>query len=171
MRNTPSTAYSARAGLAALGLAGLLLTASACSGEPDAPGAAATAPGMVDGLSVSNARLILNPVAGRPAAVYFDLAYSGSKGLTIRKADIAGAGMTMMHDYAEYSGQMQMMEAMPIALQNGTEVSFKPGGLHLMAMEPSADWAPGGTAKVTLTMSGGGTHSFDAEIRGAGDER
>jgi periplasmic copper chaperone A len=157
--------------IVAAGLAGLLLTVSACSGEPEATGTAASTPGMVDGLNVTNARLVLNAVKANPAAVYFDLSYTGDKGLTVRKADVEGAGMTMMHDYGEYDYKVQMMEALPVALKKGTEVSFKPGGLHLMAMEPSADWAPGGTVKVTLTMSGGTTHSFDAAIRGAGDER
>lgn len=155
----------------AASLAGALMMLGACSSEPEAPAATATTPGMVAGLTITNARLILAPVSGNPAAVYFDLAYEGDKGLTIRKADVAGAGMTMMHEYGDYDGKVQMMEALPVGIKKGTEVSFRPGGLHLMAMQPSADWAPGGTVEVTLTVSGGTTHTFDAEIRSAGDER
>jgi periplasmic copper chaperone A len=171
MRKTHILAAPVRAGIATMGLVGLLLTAAACTGEADAPSAATSAPDTVPGLTVSNARLILNAVSGQPAVVYFDLSYTGDKGLTIRKADVEGAGMTMMHDYGEYDFKVQMMEALPVALRNGTEISFKPGSLHLMAMEPPAEWEPGGTVKITLTMSGGATHSFDADIRGPGDER
>lgn len=155
----------------AAGLAGTLMMLGACSSEAEAPAPTAATPGTVAGLTISNARLILAPVSGNPAAVYFDLAYEGDKGLTIRKAEVAGAGMTMMHEYGEFDGKVQMMEALPVGIKKGTEVSFKPGGLHLMAMAPSADWAPGGTVKVTLTLSGGTTHIFDADIRSAGDER
>lgn len=122
-------------------------------------------------MTISNARLLLAPVAGNPAAVYFDLDYQGDQGLTIRKADVEGAGMTMMHDYGEYDFKVQMMEALPIALTKGTKVAFEPGGLHVMAMDPPADLAPGDKVKVTLTMSGGATQEFEAEVRAAGEER
>jgi copper(I)-binding protein len=163
---------AARAGLLGAALSGLLLAVSACSGAPDEQAAAeAAAPGTVPGLTVSNARLVLNAVKANPAVVYFDIANEGDKGLTIRKADVEGAGMTMMHDYGEYDYKVQMMEALPVALKKGTQVSFKPGSLHVMAMEPSPDWAPGGKVKVTLTMSGGTTHSFEADILAPGAER
>lgn len=153
------------------GLAAMMLGVSACGGETaEAPAATATA-GTVDGVTITNARLVLNPVRANPAAVYFNLSYTGDKGLSIRKAEVAGAGMTMMHDYMEYELKMQMVEAMPIALAKGTDVEFKPGGLHIMAMEPSPEWEPGDKVAVTLTMSGGATHVFEAEVQAAGDER
>jgi copper(I)-binding protein len=161
----------ARMAVLGAGLAGLLMMTGACSGEPEQAATAAATPGTVDGITITNARLVLNAVKANPAVVYFDLAYAGEKGLSIRKADVAGAGMTMMHDYVEYDYKMQMTDALPVALTKGTEVSFKPGGLHIMAMEPSPDWAPGGKVKVTLTMSGGTTHVFEADIMAAGSER
>jgi copper(I)-binding protein len=146
-----------------------MLGLAACGGTAEAPAEAVE--GQVPGLTVSNARLVLAPVAGNPAAVYFDLAYEGEQGLTIRKADAEGAGMTMMHDYGEYDFKVQMMEALPVALTKGTKVQFKPGGLHVMAMEPAATLKPGDKVKVTLTMSGGTTQVFEAEVRAAGEER
>lgn len=153
------------------GLAGALMLVSACSGGADEAGPAAATQGVVDGITITNARLVLNAVKANPAVVYFDLAYAGEKGLSIRKADVEGAGMSMMHDYVEYDFKMQMTDALPVALTKGTEVSFTPGGLHIMAMEPSPEWEPGGKAKVTLTMSGGATHSFEADILAPGTER
>jgi periplasmic copper chaperone A len=152
-----------------IGLAAMLSLA-ACGGEADAPATEAVA-GQVPGMTITNARLVLAPVSGNPAAVYFDLSYEGEQGLSIRKADVEGAGMTMMHDYGEYDFKVQMMEALPVALTKGTKVEFKPGGLHVMAMEPSADLKPGGKVKVTLTMSGGTTQVFEADVRAAGEER
>ena len=149
--------------------AAAMLGLAACGGEAEAPAEAVA--GQVPGMTISNARLVLAPVAGNPAAVYFDLAYEGDQGLTIRKADVEGAGMTMMHEYGEWDNKVQMMEALPIALTKGTEVAFEPGGLHVMAMEPPADWKPGDKVQVTLTMSGGGTQVFEAEVRAAGEER
>ena len=172
MGNTKFAGRAMRTALAGASLAAAVLTLNACSGDADkAAPAAATEAGTVAGVTITNARLVLNAVKANPAAVYFDLAYEGDKGLSIRKADVAGAGMSMMHDYVEYDYKMQMTDALPVALTKGTKVSFKPGGLHIMAMEPSPDWAPGGKVKVTLTMSGGATHTFDADIMAAGSER
>lgn len=159
-----------RRGALAAGLVAAMMGLSACGGETEAP-ATEAAPGQVPGMTITNARLVLAPVAGNPAAVYFDLDYQGEQGLTIRKAEVEGAGMTMMHDYGEYDFKVQMMEALPVALIKGSKVQFKPGALHVMAMEPPATWKPGDKVKVTLTMSGGTTQMFEAEVRAAGEER
>ncbi|WP_033375841.1 copper chaperone PCu(A)C [Porphyrobacter sp. AAP82] len=153
--------------LAVLGLAVL----PACSPAADAPaGDAATAsPGA--GLAVSNARLVLAPVAGNPAAVYFDLSYSGAPGLSLTGVAVEGAGMTMMHDYAEGAGKMQMVMMDEVPLAEGAPVSFAPGGLHVMVMKPSDRLKPGTAAKLTLTLSDETTVTVDAPVRAAGDER
>ena len=169
MKKFEGSISALRKGAAAAGLAVAMLGLAACGGTAEAPAEAVE--GQVPGLTVSNARLVLAPVAGNPAAVYFDLAYEGEQGLTIRKADVEGGGMTMMHDYGEYDFKVQMMEALPVALTKGTKVEFKPGGLHVMAMEPSATLKPGDKVKVTLTVSGGTTQVFEAEVRAAGEER
>lgn len=145
------------------------LTLQACGG-----GAEEAAPTEVDGvpgLSVSNGRMVLAPVAGNPAAVYFDLAYDGDRGLTIRRADVAGAKSAQLHDYGEYNYKVQMMEALPIGIKKGDKLSFEPGIKHVMAFDVSPDLKPGGTTEVTLTVSGGDTHSFPVTIKAAGDER
>ncbi|MEP5938996.1 MAG: copper chaperone PCu(A)C [Erythrobacter sp.] len=143
------------------------LTLAACSSEPEP----VVEPEGVPGLSVSNARMLLAPVSGNPAAVYFDVNYEGDRGLSISRAYVEGAETATLHAYGEYAGKMQMAEAMPIAMQKGDEIIFEPGGLHVMAFEVSPDLKPGDTTEVTITVSGGDKHSFDAEVRAAGDER
>ncbi|WP_298305317.1 copper chaperone PCu(A)C [uncultured Erythrobacter sp.] len=149
-------------------LAGVLVL-GACAEEPEA--APAPVEGVVDGMSIQNARLVLAPVSGNPAAVYFDLSYTGERALSLYDAEVEGAGDTTIHQFGEYDSRVQMMEALPIGLTAGTKVEFKPGDYHLMAMEVSPDLEAGGTTEVTLKLSGGGTHVFDAEVRAAGDER
>ncbi|MFN4019154.1 MAG: copper chaperone PCu(A)C [Erythrobacter sp.] len=170
MRIIKGSARGLRRAVLVAGVAAAMLGLAACGGTAEAPASEAVA-GQVPGMTITNARLVLAPVAGNPAAVYFDLDYQGEQGLTIRKADVEGAGMTMMHDYGEYDSKVQMMEALPVALTKGTKVEFKPGALHVMAMEPPATWKPGDKVKVTLTMSGGTTQAFEAEVRAAGEER
>jgi hypothetical protein len=144
---------------------------SACSPGADAPPGDAPSAAAGKGLTVSNARLVLPPVSGNPAAVYFDLSYSGTPGVTLTSVTVEGAGMAMIHDNVEQDGKMQMVMADAVPLAEGARVSFAPGGLHVMAMEPSEALKAGGTAKVTLTLSDGTTATVDAPVRAAGDER
>ena len=153
--------------LAIIGAA-TLLTLSACAGEAEAP-ADQTQAGA--GLTIANARLVLAPVSGNPAAVYFDLSYSGKAGVTLADVDIEGAGMAMIHEMAEKDGVMTMSDPGPVALADGATVTFAPGGLHVMAMEPSADWQPGGTVNVTVILSDGTSQTVAAAVRAAGDDR
>ena len=155
--------------IAAAILLASVTTLAACGGEVPEPSEAA--PEGVPGLTISNARVVLAPVAGNPAAVYFDLKYEGDRALSIRAADVAGAESAMLHDYNMFEGKMQMMEALPIGITKGTELKFEPGSRHVMAFNLSPDIAPGDTTEVTLTVSGGDKTTFEAEVRAAGEER
>ena len=152
----------------ALALATGTLSLAACGETPaDAPGAEAGIPGM----KISNARMVLAPVAGNPAAIYFDLAYEGDRGVALNRAEVKGAKSAMFHDYGEYDSKVQMMEMLPVPLTKGTKIEFKPGGKHLMAMDVSPDLKPGTTTEATVIVSGGARQTFPVEIRAAGDER
>ena len=151
--------------------AALIPVLAACADKADAPAQEATPAAATAGLTVSNARVVLPPVAGNPAAVYFDLSWAGASGVTLDAVEVEGAGMTMIHDYAKTDGTMKMVMADSVPLTPGTPVTFAPGGLHVMAMEPASVLAPGGNAKVTLTLSDGSVTTIDAPVRAAGDER
>ncbi len=151
----------------ALGISSIAL--SGCGGETSQE--AAVAPDGVPGLSATNARMVLAPVAGNPAAVYFDLAYDGDRNLALSGAAVEGAESAMIHEMSEWEGKMQMAEALPIVLKKGDKLTFAPGGKHVMAMNVSPEMMPGGTTEVTLIVSGGDKLSFPAEIRAAGEDR
>lgn len=161
------TAIRHGAGMIALAAA---LSLAACGSEVVPPSTEVPA-AAGEAVTITNARLVLAPVAGNPAAVYFDLSYAGEGDLTLTEAMVEGAGMSMIHQTSKSEGKMMMMEAQPIALTTDAPVNFAPGGFHVMAMQPSAAWTPGETVKVTLMLSDGTTHSFDAAVRAAGEER
>lgn len=157
--------------LIAFVLAAAALPLSGCGEAPAADPGGKTEAG-IPGMTIANPRLVLAPVAGNPAAVYFDLAYDGTRNVALKgNAEVAGAKSAMFHDYGEYNFKVQMMDMLPVPLKKGDRIEFKPGGKHLMAMEPDASLQAGGTAKVTLLVSGGGKQTFDAPIKAAGDER
>jgi copper(I)-binding protein len=152
-------------GFAALSLA---LAVAGCGGEAEAP--APAAPDAPEGVAISEGRLLLPAVAGNPGAVYFTIKNSGANDVMIRSVNVAGAASAMMHQTAEWSGQVDMQELLQVAVPRDSEVVFAPGGMHVMAMELDDTLAVGGETEVTLTFVGGDKASFPAEIRAAGDD-
>ena len=142
---------------------------AACGGEAEV--VETPVEGVIDGVTIENARMVLAPVAGNPAAIYFDFGYEGDRVFSLDRFSVAGAESAVMHQYGEWNLEIQMMEAMPVPVTKGDIVEFKPGDLHVMVMGVPEDLAAGDTVEVTMTVSGGRTHVFPAEVRAAGDER
>lgn len=143
---------------------------AACSGgEQEA--AAPADPDAPAGISVTDGRMLLPPVSGNPAAVYFDIANTGDKDMMIRAADVQGAGMAMLHETSTWNNQTDMQEVFQQPVPAGETVKFEPGGLHVMASDLDPSLVAGGTTEVTLTFVGGDKVSFPVEIHAAGDER
>lgn len=127
--------------------------------------------GVIPGVEVTNARMVLAPVEGNPAAIYFDVSYSGDENFVIRGAEVTNAASAEVHNTYEYNREMTMGDAGPQPVAKGSSLTFEPGAKHIMAMEPSSELKPGGTAEVFLIAAGGHKHRFEAEIRAAGEER
>ncbi|MEL7197130.1 MAG: copper chaperone PCu(A)C [Pseudomonadota bacterium] len=146
----------------------MALTVAGCTSEAPVED---TPEGVIPGIEIDNARMMLAPVNGNPAAVYFDLTYTGERGLTINGAEVEGAKRTEVHDTMEFDFKMQMGETGPIAMPKGETVTFEPGGKHLMAFELNESVTPGSTVEVAIKVSGGDKHKFLAEVKAAGDDR
>jgi len=151
---------------AALGLAGLGL--ASCGEKPEQATAAPDAP---EGISITNARLMLPAVKGNPGAVYFDVKNDSAKNMMIRATSVAGAGSAMLHQMGTWNNQPSMDEIFQIDVPANGELKFEPAGLHVMVNDIADTVTAGSTAEVTLTFVGGDKISFPADVRAAGDER
>jgi len=156
--------------LAAAVLAAMALLPAACSGG-DEPAQQSGDPDAPEGIAVIDARLLLPPVSGNPAAIYFDIANTSGRDVMIRAVNVQGAGTALLHTTATWNLQTDMQEVFQQPVVAGETVSFEPGGLHVMASELADTLVPGSTTEVTLTFVGGDKISFPAEVRAAGDER
>ena len=123
------------------------------------------------GLTISNARLILPAVAGNPAAVYFDLKNEGKRSVAVRRADVADAKTSAMHDMMEYNHEMTMADMGPLTIPQGQTVKFEPGSKHVMAFDLSPELKVGGTTEMTLTVAGGDKATFDVPVVAANAAR
>ncbi|MFZ1743660.1 MAG: copper chaperone PCu(A)C [Pontixanthobacter sp.] len=129
------------------------------------------APEGVPGLAVTGARVVLPAVGGNPAAVYFNIDYTGDTNQTLSGLFVEGAESAMMHEYAEKDFKVQMVPMEKLELTKGSKISFEPGGKHGMAMGVSPELAAGGKTEVTLIMASGDKTSVTADIQAAGEAR
>lgn len=133
----------------------------ACSQEKAAdPAATQAAPDAKPGISVTGATVVMPAVSGNPAAAYFTLANTDTKGVTLAAVAIDGAGKTEMHQTT--GGSMSPVDTVDVAPR--ASVSFAPGGLHVMAFDLDPKLAPGGTAELTLIFADGDKISTEAKI-------
>ena len=155
-------------------LAGALALAS-CGKTPDsspsdiASDAEATASGQAvpvagpdakPGISVSEGKLILPVIPGRPAAVYFKVRNGGPGKAVLAGVDVTGAAKAEMH---KTDGSM-MSSVKELQLEPGAEVDFAAGGLHVMVFDLDPKLKAGGTTELTLTFADGDKASLPLAI-------
>jgi copper(I)-binding protein len=165
----PNTALHRTLAVALLACAALLPVA--CKQQDAAPeeaDAAAGSPEAPDGVSVTNARLVLPPVAGNPGAVYFDIANGSDSQLAIASAAVTGAGMAMLHATSTRDSTAAMVHVEEVPFPARQTVSFAPGGLHVMVHDLGPEIVAGSTAEVTLTFIDGDKVSFPAAVEKIG---
>lgn len=150
--------------LASVGLVG-------CQQASEQPSSEQTqaAPDGPAGIAVSQGRLVLPPVKGNPAAVYFEIANNGEADTQIVGVAVDGAQSAMLHETVQSDGISSMHHRDAVPLTKGSTVPFAPGGYHVMAMNLSDDLQAGGSTEVTLTFANGDKVSFPVEIRSPGD--
>ena len=90
-----------------------------------------------------------------PAAGYFTLKNNSTKAVELTGAASPACGTLMLHESVVQNGIAHMKMVKSIAVPAHGSVSFRPGGYHLMCMEPSAKMAPGGSVPVSLRFRDG----------------
>lgn len=122
-------------------------------------GAAVAAP------SISNAWIRAMPGA-LPAGGYFTLANPDSKPVTLIAAQSPACGSLMLHMTHNMSGMVHMMPVEKVDVPAGGSFEFKPGGYHLMCMEPKA-LKPGTSVPVSLKFADGSTVTVSFAVKNA----
>ncbi len=154
-------------------LACVALLPAACKQQEQAPVQEPTTravggPEAPNGISVTQARLVLPAVVGNPGAIYFDIANGSDNQMAIASAAVTGAGMAMLHTTDSQGGTAAMVHVEEVPFPARETVSFAPGGLHVMVHDLGPEITAGGTAEVTLTFADGDKISFPAAIEKVG---
>ncbi len=140
-------------------LASLSLMAAAPEATPS--------PGLkpVSDVEVRNGRISV-VMFSRPAAGYFELDNHGAAPLMLTGASTPGCGSLTLHRTLNAGGTARMEAVKQVAVPAQGSVAFKPGGYHLMCMQPAQSLKPGGTAPVTLRFADGGSETAQFAVVG-----
>ena len=147
---------------------GLALLAG-CDSAPEQP-TAEPVEGMdaKAGITVSDARLVLPVVDGRPGAIYLTLANTSDKDAELAAIYLDGADRVELHESKMDNGVMTMETVDGIAIPAGQTVALEQGGLHAMVF--GIDPADGSaTREITLTFADGDKTSLDAKVERVGE--
>lgn len=96
---------------------------------------------------------------------YFTLENLTSKPLSLTEVSSPDFGSVMMHQTVQQGGQESMQEVARIEVPARGSIEFKPGGYHLMLMQPRKDLSAGDSVTLMLKFSDGSELAILAPVR------
>ena len=131
--------------------------------------AAAWLPGvlMADGPStrVSHVWIREAPPGVDVLGGYFTLENLTAKPLTLTAVSSPDFDSVMMHQTVQKGGQEDMVDVAKIDIPAHGSLEFKPGGYHLMLMQPKKNMGAGDSVTLMLTFSDGSELAILAPVR------
>ena len=142
---------------------GLALALTACGSNEPKPSpseAAQPSPDAPPGITLSDARIQLPLVSGRPAAAYFTVSQANGAPRKVVGVAVEMAGRAEMHETR--GGTMAPVSEVEVG--PGKTIKFAPGGYHVMLfdLDPKLRFTKG--AELTVTFDGGDKASARAAV-------
>ena len=88
--------------------------------------------------------------------------------VTIVGASSPSFGDVSVHETSIVEGVSRMRAVPALRIDAGDDATLKPGGLHLMLMQPRGVLTPGDSVQVEFQLENGGVLSGEFEVRGPG---
>ncbi|MET0180882.1 MAG: copper chaperone PCu(A)C [Novosphingobium sp.] len=151
----------------AVAAAALTLAVAGCDAgapEPEPTAAAEAAPAMPRGIALSDARVQLPAVSGRPGVAYFTLSPSAGAPQAIAGVAVALVGRTEMHETVTKNAKSTMKPVTSVPLVAGETVSFAPGGLHAMLFDLDPKLRFEDATELTVTFDSGDKVTVPAKV-------
>jgi periplasmic copper chaperone A len=105
-------------------------------------------------------------IPSRPAAGYFTLSNDSATTRALTGAQSPACGTLMLHKSISENGVERMVMEKRIPVPAHGQLTFAPGGYHLMCMQPTKEVRPGNSVPVTLKFADGGTLTASFPVRG-----
>lgn len=115
-------------------------------------------------LEVSRPWIRLNPIPGRPSAVFFELVNAAEEDDLLTGVSVPGGGRGVLHIHEHRDGIMRMFRVDSVAVPAGEQVTFAPRGQHVMLFGVSP-LKVGSRLTLILHLQRAGDVEMSAEIR------
>jgi copper(I)-binding protein len=106
-------------------------------------------------LSMINAK-VKKPIDGRPTAGYLVIENGGPTPETITAVTSPDFGRVELHDHIKDGTMMKMVKLDTLEVPGNGQITFAPGGKHLMLFDATRTLNNGDSVKVTFTFSNSG---------------
>ncbi len=121
-----------------------------------------------EGIAITDARIVLPVVDGRPGAAYMTIANDTAAAAEVAAIYVEGAERVELHESRTEAGAMSMAALETITVPAAGTVKLEQGGLHAMVFGISPDFA-GETMEVTVIFADGDKTSLDARVTNVGE--
>ncbi len=124
-----------------------------------------TMPAMSAPLTITAAWIKNLPPVVPVRAGYMTITNTSDQSVSI--VDISSKFFTAveMHETVENSGMMSMQALTSLTVAAGTKRELKPGGIHLMMMQPTQTLELGSLVAITLLFDNGDTQTLQMTVR------
>ncbi|RHW16593.1 copper chaperone PCu(A)C [Sphingomonas gilva] len=119
-------------------------------------------------LRVSDGWVRLAAAPGRPAAAYFTV-HGGPAPARLISVDSSVVVRAEMHETTKQDGAMRMRPIESVEIPAEGEVSFAPGGKHVMFFNVNPGIKPGSAVPMIFTFADGMRIQYSARALAAGD--
>ncbi|HEX7112759.1 MAG TPA: copper chaperone PCu(A)C [Mizugakiibacter sp.] len=116
-------------------------------------------------LTVEDAWIRAAPPGAMMLAGYMALGNTGDASVVLDAADSDAFGDVSMHRTVEEDGVARMRPLERVTVAPGQRVTFAPGGMHLMLMQPKRALHPGDRITIRLRHADGTTTSVEFAVR------
>ena len=116
-------------------------------------------------LSVSDAWVREAPPAAKALAAYMVITNTGKETVHLKGADCRDFATVELHQSMMHQGMMHMMGVESLEIPPGQAVHLKPGGYHLMLMEPERQLRAGDQVQLQLYFASGEQLPVDAVVQ------
>jgi hypothetical protein len=108
----------------------------------------------LSGVEISRLWARATPPGVQMGVVYLDIANGRDNSIELTGVSSPAAIRAEVHESLSADGMMKMQKRETLAIPGGTELTFAPGGLHIMLMGLNAPLRAGDEFQLTLHFSG-----------------
>ena len=120
--------------------------------------------GYAGDITISDAVVPLAPKGVMAHAAYMEVTNTGEVTRSIIGVSASDYAMAHIHQSLEKDGVATMMSMHQLDIKPGQTVIFKPGGMHVMLMKPSAPLELGGSVEFEVEFANGETLPITATV-------